>query len=192
MTEAIPSVLGLPSVRTLEWLAGTDLLAVPAATSTSHLSGLGPVASLVETAIVGDPVADESGPLPDVVAATANTLVLDTHAQLEQTGHEVPALNGPLHGLTNLGETLGLGHLNASGNLVTDAFALALGGDATSIPTVLTDAGNVANATGTLIESASGIVGSATGTNPLGNGGLLASVAAPLNQGVLELHAQLE
>ncbi|PXW62124.1 hypothetical protein [Methylobacterium sp. B4] len=192
MTEAIPSVLGLPSVRTLEWLAGTDLLAVPAATSTSQLSGLGPVASLVETAIVGDPVADESGPLPDVVAATANTLVLDTHAQLEQTGHEVPALNGPLHGLTNLGETLGLGHLNASGNLVTDAFALALGGDATSIPTVLTDAGNVANATGTLIESASGIVGSATGTNPLGNGGLLASVAAPLNQGVLELHAQLE
>lgn len=192
MTEAIPSVLGLPSVRTLEWLAGTDLLAVPAATSTSQLSGLGPVASLVETAIVGDPVADESGPLPDVVAATANTLVLDTHAQLEQTGHEVPALNGPLHGLTNLGETLGLGHLNASGNLVTDAFALALGGDATSIPTVLTDAGNVANATGTLIESASGIVGSATGTNPLGNGGLLASVAAPLNQAVLELHAQLE
>lgn len=192
MTEAIPSVLGLPSVRTLEWLAGTELLAAPAATSTSQLSGLGPVTSLVETAIVGDPVANESGPLPDVVAATANTLVLDTHAQLEQTGHEVPALNGPLHGLTNLGETLGLGHLNASGNLVTDAFALALGGEATSIPVVLTDAGNVANATGTLVESASGIVGSATGTNPLGNGGLLASVAAPLNQGVLELHAQLE
>jgi hypothetical protein len=192
MTEAIPSAFGLPSARTLEWLAGTDLLAAPTHTSTSQLSALGPVTSLVETAVVGESTAGGGAPLPDAVAATANTLVLGTHAQLEQTGHDVPALNGPLHGLTDLGEILGLGHLNTPGNLVTDAAALALGGGATSVPNVLNDAGNVANAAGTLVVSANGIVGSETGTNPLGSGGLLASVAEPANQGVLGLHAQLE
>ena len=192
MTEATPSTLGLPSVRTLEWLAGTDLLAGPAAASTSQLAGLGPVASVVETATVGDDATGGGGPLPEVVAEAANRLVLDTHARLEETGHDVPALNGPLHGLTSFGETVGFGHLNTPGNLVTDTAALALGGEATSIPAYFANAARVTDAAGTLAVSATEAVGSEAGGGPIGSGGLLSPVASVLNQGVLGFHAQLE
>jgi hypothetical protein len=186
MTIATSSPLGLPSARTLEWLAGSDLLTSPTETSTDQLAGLGPVASLVETSVVGDdPTAGETA-LPAALTGPANQAVLDTHAQLEDTGHQVPALNGPLHGLTNLGETVGLGHVGTAGNLVTDITS-AGGFQAQAIPG---DAANIATAAGGLAETVPGVA--SPGGGVVGDSGLLTPVTDTLNESVLSLHASLE
>lgn len=186
MSITTSTPLGLPSVRTLEWLAGSDLLASPAGTSTDQLAGLGPVASLVETSIVGDdPVLGETV-LPAALTGPANQAVLETHAQLEETGHQVTVLNGPLHGLTNLGETVGLGHLGTPGNLATD-IAAPQGLPGQTIPG---DAANVATAVENLVETVPATTSAGGGV--IGDNGLLTPVTDTLNQSVLSVHASLE
>ncbi|MGU3362949.1 hypothetical protein ACLBWX_21735 [Methylobacterium sp. M6A4_1b] len=187
MTIATPSALGLPSARTLEWLAGSDLLAFSPGTSTDQLASLGPVASLVETSIGGDDPAAEGTALPAALTAPANQAVLETHAQLEDTGHQVTVLNGPLHGLTNLGETIGLGHLGTSGNLVTDIASATQGSQTQGIPG---DAANVVTAAANLAETIPAAANSGGGL--VGDAGALAPLTETLNQGVLSLHASLE
>ncbi|WCS28675.1 hypothetical protein LOK46_30245 (plasmid) [Methylobacterium sp. NMS14P] len=180
-----------PSSRSLEWLVGSSALLSSTALSTGQLTSLGPIASLVESAVdVG--AADAGGSLlPDALTDTANRIVLDTHAQLENTGHEIAALNGPLHGLTNLGETVGLGHIGEAGNLITDlSGAVASPTDAGGLVPVLSDAAQVAEAAGTLLNTVTALP--VAGNGLVGSGGTLTPAAGILNQAVLDLHTTLE
>ncbi|RVU19106.1 hypothetical protein [Methylobacterium oryzihabitans] len=180
-----------PLGRSLEWLVSPDALAGSTALSSGQLSGLGPVATVVEPAL-GDAGTQEAGTLlPQNLADVANGLVLDTHAQLETTGHEVAALNAPLHGLTHLGETIGLGHLGEAGNLVSDLAAAPAGaGSPGGAAPLLADAGAVVEAAGGLASAVA--AAPVAGHGIVGQGGLLDIAAPALNQTVLGLHATLE
>ena len=180
-----------PVSRSLAWLVGPEALLSTTALSTGQLASLGPIASIVE-GTVDSGSADASGSaLPDAVSATANQVVLDTHAQLEGLGHAVAPLNGPLHGLTNLGETVGLGHIGETGNLITDLTgAVADPAGAGAIPSLLSDAGAVTVAAGTLLESVTAVP--ASGNGLVGAGGILSPATGILNQAVLDLHTTLE
>ncbi|EIZ84786.1 PE-PGRS family protein [Methylobacterium sp. GXF4] len=180
-----------PASRSLAWLVGPEALLSTTALSTGQLASLGPIASIIE-GTVDSGSADASGSaLPDAVSATANQVVLDTHAQLEGLGHAVAPLNGPLHGLTNLGETIGLGHIGEAGNLITDLTgAVADPAGAGAIPSLLSDAGAVTVAAGTLLESVTAVP--ASGNGLVGAGGILSPATGILNQAVLDLHTTLE
>jgi hypothetical protein len=190
MSLSSTAILG-PASRSLAWLVGPEALLSTTALSTGQLASLGPVASIIEgTVDVGS--ADASGSaLPDAVSATANQAVLDTHAQLEGLGHAVAPLNGPLHGLTNLGETVGLGHIGAGGNLITDLTGAVADPTAPgAIPSLPSDAGAVATAAGTLLDSLTAVP--ASGNGVVGAGGILSPATNLLNQAVLDLHTTLE
>jgi hypothetical protein len=180
-----------PASRSLAWLVGPEALLSTTALSTGQLASLGPIASIIE-GTVDSGSADASGSaLPDAVSTTANQAVLDTHAQLEGVGHAVAPLNGPLHGLTNLGETIGLGHIGEAGNLITDLTgAVADPAGAGAIPSLLSDAGAVTVAAGTLLESVTAVP--ASGNGLVGAGGILSPATGILNQAVLDLHTTLE
>lgn len=180
-----------PVSRSLAWLVGPEALLSTTALSTGQLASLGPIASIIE-GTVDSGSADASGSaLPDAVSTTANQAVLDTHAQLEGVGHAVAPLNGPLHGLTNLGEMIGLGHIGEAGNLITDLTgAVADPAGAGAIPSLLSDAGAVTVAAGTLLESVTAVP--ASGNGLVGAGGILSPATGILNQAVLDLHTTLE
>lgn len=114
--------------------------------------------------------------------------MLDLHTTLEDAGHSIPQLNGPIHGLTGLGETVGLGHLGQPGNLLTDTLPVAgsilNGGGLASASPVVSDLGHVLGATDTLLGSVTGAV---SGGNLLVSDGLLAPVTNLANTGVLDL-----
>ncbi|MDR7039678.1 hypothetical protein J2X36_004455 [Methylobacterium sp. BE186] len=191
MSASSLNVLGLPLTRSLEWLVSPEALLSSTALSTAQLSSLGPVASLVESTLDGTGSDTPNALVPDSLSAVANGLVLDTHAQLEETGHQVTALNGPLHGLTHLGETLGLGHIGESGNLITDlAGAAGRPTDIGGAAGLLTDAGHVTDAAGTLVQSLT--AAPASGNGIVGPNGALDPVTNLLNQGVLDFHTTLE
>jgi hypothetical protein len=186
-----PLALLSPSSRSLEWIVGPDALLSSTALSTGQLASLGPIASLVEGAV--DPGAGDSGGslLPDALATAANQIILTTHAQLEETSHQVAPLNGPVHGLTNLGETVGLGHIGEAGNLITDlSGAIANPTGSGAVAPVLSDIGHVAEAAGTLLESVT--AAPAAGNGLVGSGSILTPATDILNQTVLDAHATLE
>ena len=89
---------------------------------------LGNVGDLLGGGLLGNgdglTLAGNDGLLQPVLNA-ANTAVLDVHSVLEVAGHEL-GLPWTVHGLTNLGETIGLGQIGAPAeadghtNLVTD------------------------------------------------------------------------
>ena len=84
--------------------------------------------------------------LSQPLAVTANDVVADVHAFLEIVGHEV-ALNGAIHGVTELGNTIGLGEIGGD-NLVTDVLevpgVLLGGGDlGAQLGDINTDIGNI-------------------------------------------------
>jgi hypothetical protein len=189
--SASPVSLLNPSSRSLEWLVGPDALLSSTALSTGQLSSLGPIASLIEGAVDTGSAETSASQLSDALDPIANQIILDTHAQLEDVGHEVAPLNGPLHGLTNLGETIGLGHLGESGNLLTDlgsAAANPTGIDA--VAPLLSDAGHVTDAAGSLLDAVSAIP--VAGNGLVGTGGVLTPATEILNQAVLDLHTTLE
>ncbi|MFK5596279.1 hypothetical protein ACFZ8E_04650 [Methylobacterium sp. HMF5984] len=190
MSASPLSVLG-SSTRSLEWLAGPGALLSSTALSTGQLGSLGPIASLTEGAVDGGSTETGASLLPDAIEATANQVVLQTHAQIEEVGHEVAPANGPLHGLTNLGETLGLGHLGETGNLLTDLGGVAANPTGTeAVGPLLTDAGGVAAAAGTLAETVGAVP--ASGNGLVGSGSILGPATNILNQAVLDVHATLE
>ena len=189
--SSLPLAVLSPSSRSLEWLVGPNALLSSTALSTGQLASLGPIASIVE-GTVDSSSADATGSvLPDAVSATANQVVLDTHAQLEVLGHEVAPLNGPLHGLTNLGETVGLGHIGQAGNLITDLTGVVANpAGSGAVPSLLGDAGSVTVAAGTLLGSITAVP--ASGNGLVGAGGILSPATGILNQAVLDLHTTLE
>ena len=186
-----PAAILSPASRSLAWLVGPDALLSTTALSTGQLASLGPIASLIEGTVDTGSTDARGSVLPDAVSATANQIVLDTHAQLEGLGHAVAPLNGPLHGLTNLGETVGLGHIGAGGNLITDL--TSAGADPAgsgAIPSLPSDAGAVAAAAGALLGSVT--AAPANGNGLVGADGILSPATSILNQAVLDLHTTLE
>jgi len=101
---------------------------------------------------------------------TANKVILDFHELIEFTTHDI-GLTYVTHGVTNLGETIGLGKIGAADNLVTDVLnlpgTLLSGGDVLGAVTHLTDH------VGDLANGVSGIVNAIPldlGSDPLGLG----------------------
>jgi hypothetical protein len=88
---------------------------------------------------------------------TANKAILDFHLLLEGVTHEV-GLTNVTHGVTNLGEEIGLGKIGTADNLVTDILDLPgtvlAGGDALGAVTHLTDhVGDIVNDVAGLITA---------------------------------------
>ncbi|GJD53792.1 hypothetical protein OPKNFCMD_6570 [Methylobacterium crusticola] len=126
------------------------------------------------------------------VAEAANQTVLEFHADLEEIGHRNPIVNDPIHALTALGETAGLGYLGTPGGLVTDVAnlpgAAILGGEGLgAVAPVLHDLGTAATAAGTLITSVAAVP--ASGGGLLAPGGGLGAVASLANEAVSDLGA---
>lgn len=188
MTASPLSLLSLPP-RTLEWLVGPDALLSSTALSTGQLASLGPIASLVEGTVDGSSGDNGGSLLPDSLTDTANQIILGAHAQLEEVGHEVTPLNRPLHGLTNLGETIGLGHIGEAGNLITDVSGAVANPTGAVAPT-LTDAGHVTDAAGVLLDTVTAVP--AAGNGLVGSGSVLTPATEILNQAVLDVHTTLE
>lgn len=192
MSTSPLSVLGQPA-RSLEWLIGPDALLSSTALATGQLGTLGPIASLVEGGLDAPLTEGATAGLAGTATGIANQAVIDAHAALENLGHEVAPLNGPLHALTNLGETVGLGHIGEPGNILTDLTAVpaavAGGGGLASAAPLLNDLGEALGAADGLVASA---VGSGTASNLLAPNGLLAPVSSLANAAVLDLHANIE
>jgi hypothetical protein len=92
---------------------------------------------------------DVGSVLDQPLADTANDIVADTHAFLETVGHEV-GFNAAIHGITNLGNTVGLGEIGGD-NLVTDVIELpgvVLGGGdiGAQLGDINTDIGDIVDA----------------------------------------------
>lgn len=89
---------------------------------------------------------------------TANDVILDFHYGLEALGHNTN-LNGTVHGLTELGETIGLGRIGGD-NFITDAVQavpniLNHGCPVQEVANLVTDAGQIASAGGAFIKGIS-------------------------------------
>jgi hypothetical protein len=96
-----------------------------------------------------------SEPAHNPVVDFANEAILDVHAALEGLGDETN-LSGTTHGLTNLGETAGLGRIGGD-NLITDVAHLpgdVLNGanPVTEVAGIVTDVGQTVSATGGLVQ----------------------------------------
>ncbi len=189
--SASPLALFNPSSRSLEWLVGPDALLSSTALSTGQLSSLGPIASLIEATVDTDASEDGASQLPGELNPIANQIILDTHAQLEDVGHQVAPLNGPLHGLTNLGETIGLGHLGQGGHLLTDLGSVAANPtDAGAIAALLSDTGHTTDAAGSLLDTVTALPEAGHGL--VGTGSVLTPGTEILNQAILDFHTTLE
>lgn len=192
MSISQASLLGQPT-RSLEWLVGPDALLSSTMETTGQLGQLGPVASAVEDGLQLPLTEAATAALAGSASGIANQAVLDTHVLLENVGHEIAILNGPLHALTQLGETAGLGHIGEPGHLLTDVLAVpgavADGGGAASAAPALTDLDQALGATEGLVAS---VVGTATGSDLLSPGGALAPVSSLANAAVLDVHATIE
>ncbi|MCJ2071807.1 hypothetical protein MKK75_23915 [Methylobacterium sp. J-030] len=181
----------LNPARSLEWIVGPGALLSSTALSTGQLASLGPIASLIDGTVETAPGSDGSALLPETLTDTANQIILDTHAQLEDAGHEVTPLSGPLHGLTNLGETVGLGHIGQPGNLITDlSGTVANPGAVGAVAPLLSDAGHITDAANTLVDAVTAVPEAGNGL--VGPGSVLAPEAQILNQAILDLHTTLE
>lgn len=109
----------------------------------------------------------EAGSQP--ITTTANEVILDFHNLLEGATHQT-GLTYVTHGITNLGETIGLGKIGQD-NLLTDA--LNLPGTALSGGDVLGSVGHLTGHLGEITDAAANIVTQIPldlGSGPLGGG----------------------
>ena len=135
------------------------------------------------------------------VETLANSGVLDFHDTLEGAS-DVGGLPGSVHGVTNLGETIGLGHLGAGDNLLTDVANIPLdllSGNSGTLGNLPTDAINVVGAAGDLASGVESDVASGTFlANPFGNAINMAQAlstfptASLANEAIDTIHASLE
>jgi len=75
-----PLAIFSPATGSLAWLFGPGALLSSTALSTGQLASLGLIASQIDGALSAGTGSAGGSPLPDTLAETANTLVLDTHA----------------------------------------------------------------------------------------------------------------
>ena len=155
--------MAIDPLRSTQILSGADTL-LPGQTDTILPAAHTTIDPVLHAADLEMPASDASGP-----AALANQAVLTLHAQLESAA-DANGLIGSVHGLTNFGETVGLGHIGDA-NLLTTAVqapAALAGGDTSIIGQLLPE-------TNAIEGAASGLVGGTAddaGVNP--------GVAAPL------------
>lgn len=103
----------------------------------------------------GDLLNSLSEPAQDPVVQIGNQTIMDLHAAFETLGHE-NGLNGTMHGLTELGETVGFGKVGGD-NLITDT-AQAPGdilngaSPVTEAADIVTDGGQTLRAAGVMVE----------------------------------------
>jgi hypothetical protein len=104
---------------------------------------------------LGDTLNALSEPSQNPAVQTENSQILDFHQAIEAFGHDTNT-NDVIHGLTNTGETIGLGRVGDS-NLVTDTAQLpgdTLNGASPGMEAsgIVTDAGHSVTAAGGMIE----------------------------------------
>lgn len=95
------------------------------------------------------------GLVQDGLVKAANDVILDVHFALEGLGHDTN-LNGTVHGLTEFGETIGLGRIGGD-NLITDTAQavpniLNHGSPVQEVANLVTDVGKITSAGGTFVE----------------------------------------
>jgi hypothetical protein len=106
---------------------------------------------------IGDVLNSLSDPAQNPAVQTENQTILDFHSLLENTGDQAD-LVGAIHGLTNTGETVGLGKVGDD-NLITDTAQapgdLLNGANPVSeAANTVTDTGQIVSAAGALIQGA--------------------------------------
>jgi hypothetical protein len=108
--------------------------------------------------VTGTPLGNGSPLQP--VAGAANGVIDSIHAGIEDTGHQMPVLNDPLHQVINLGTSIGLGALGEGDNLLTNVADLP--GDVLS-GNVAGGLGGVTGSAGHVVDAAGGVLGSLPG-----------------------------
>ena len=191
-----------------------DLAALDPSTSPLHLTDavLGTNMAAGTNDLIADPLL---APQTSPVVSGLNGTVLDLHAAIEGFGDNV-GLIGTVHGVTNLGETVGLGKIGGD-NLVThvlDAPSDVLAGNLSDVTALPTDVGNIATAAVGLVNGALADVAAAdtggvgtTLSSLLAGGGDAAiapitdsplldlttnPIATGLNAAVLDIHSSIE
>ena len=206
--------LGLGTVPSTAVPLDGDLAALDPSTSPLHLTDavLGSGTSSAIGDVASDPLLD---PQETPLVGGLNGTVLDVHAAIEGSGDQTGTI-GATHGLTNLGETVGLGRIGGD-NLVThaiDAPGDLVAGNLSDVTAVPADVGNIADAgvylvNGTLSDVMTADSGGAAATAaslldggaesaiaPVTTSPLLDPTANPLataaNDAVLDVHASIE
>lgn len=130
------------------------------------------------------------GLLSGGLANLLNGVIDNFHASIETASHDL-GLGGTVHGITHLGETIGLGELGGD-NLLTDVLDapsdILSGNTGTLLTDLVHDVGNTVEATGNLVNgvgddlsSPNGVLGVAGLVN-----GLLDGVGGPGEAGLLQ------
>ncbi|MDH7795980.1 MULTISPECIES: hypothetical protein [unclassified Beijerinckia] len=138
----------------------------------------------------GDGGAGGGGLLSSSLAGLLNGVVQDFHASIETASHDL-GLAGTVHGVTHLGEAIGLGELGGD-NLLTDVLDaptdILSGKTGTLLTDLVHDVGNIVEATGNLVNGVgddlsapNGVLGVAGLVN-----GLLDGVGGPGETGLLQ------
>ncbi len=185
-------------------LAGADTLLSARSTPVLHPSGLNDPASVLNPSALAPAHEDgnttsQAAPA-SALSALANQAVLQTHASLESTA-DANGLVGTVHGVTNLGETVGLGHIGGS-NLVTDGLtapAALASGDPSALGHVVPDATSVDAAANQLLSGAAtdaganpGLVAPAAGIVPATQLASATPAETLANSGVIAFHDTIE
>jgi len=105
---------------------------------------------------IGNVLNSLSEPSNNELVSIANQQVLDFHVALETVGHDLN-LNGTIHGLTETGETIGLGFIGEQPNLITDVVQApgSILNGANPVPEVsniVTDVGEVVSQAGEMVQ----------------------------------------
>ncbi len=129
-------------------------------------------------------------PLVDTAPAegAANATILDFHDTIEGAS-DMNGTSGTTHGVTGLGETVGLGHIGSGSNLLTDMLNTPsdlLAGNTGPVSSLPTDAANDVTAVGTLVSGVGSDLGSGQFlSNPVGNTLTLGDALTTLPVGTL-------
>lgn len=138
----------------------------------------------------GDGEASGGGLLSGGLADLLNGVIKDVHASIETASHDL-GLGGTVHGVTHLGEAIGLGEIGGD-NLLTDVLDapsdILSGKTGTLLTDLVHDVGNIVEATGNLVNGVGDDLSSPNGVLGVGDlvNGLLDGVGGPGEAGLLE------
>lgn len=140
---------------------------------------------------------DVGSDLPAEIVSTLNNGVLGLHQVAELFADQNGAL-GTVHGVTNLGETLGLGHIDTSGNPITtllDTPSAVVSGNPGAVGSIVPELLHLDSAATGLLSGIAGDIGlnpSALGVLPEATGLTNVPGGDLLNGVVNNVHATLE
>ncbi len=158
---ALDPAIGIPRILLSNELLNGDALVGDPTVPALHADDVASVLS--QTAALPDPVAtppaDSAAP-PAGVTDVANAAVLDLHSNIEGEA-DSNGLVGSLHGVTGLGETIGLGRIGQA-NALTDILSAPtalLSGDSSTIGHLAPDAASIGGAGEALVSGTLSDVG---------------------------------